>query len=313
MKKMNKSKLILAFSVGLVIALLIGSTLNKSPKAPLKDGSPVIFESDFGQVSQKEYYDMLNTSEADVLIYAKFENDLLSSIKKDEGIIEDAKKQVSLVLENSKPEDLDGMKAELEAMGYYGDKAMQTFFENMMYRDRVATEYVTENMDALFPAYQEESKARTVSHILIKVEDVNNPTAEETANLKAIRQRILDGEDFATVAKEVSVDTSKEQGGALGLMDASTPFVPQFLKAALEQEASQIYDWVQSEYGFHLILVNDTDPDVIKKMDGLASMMVQSTPKISVTIMQKIMVDADVKFSDEAFEARLNEIIESVA
>lgn len=296
-----------------VVALVITIAITSANKVPQKEGSPLVYESSYGAISQKEYFEMLNTPQSDILVYAKFETDLLTAIEKDETIIENAKKQAMLMLENTPDDQLSGMEAELKQMGYDGMDELHVYFENMMYRDRVATEYVTENMDALFPAYQEENKARTISHILIKVEDVSNPTAEETANLKAIRQRILDGEDFATVAKEVSVDTSKEQGGALGLMDASTPFVPQFLKAALEQEAGQIYDWVQSEYGFHLILVNDTDPDVIKKIDGLASMMVQSTPKISVTIMQKIMVDADVKFSDEAFEARLNEIIESVA
>ena len=296
-----------------VVALVITIAITSANKVPQKEGSPLVYESSYGAISQKEYFEMLNTPQSDILVYAKFETDLLTAIEKDETIIENAKKQAMLMLENTPDDQLSGMEAELKQMGYDGMDELHVYFENMMYRDRVASEYVIDNMEAVYPAYAELNRPRTVSHILIKVEDVNAPTAEEQANLDAIRKRVVDGEDFATVAKEVSVDTSKEDGGALGLMDKNTPFVQPFLVAALSQEKGQIGEWVKSDFGYHLILVNETDADKLQEMSELPSMIVQGTPAISVTVMKKIMIDANVEFIDKDFEARISAIIESVA
>lgn len=303
----NSLKLVTLFTLSFALV-----ACSSNPSAPEKDGSPVVYESEFGQVSQKEYFESLNSGNSDIYIYALFEKDLLSSFEKDESIKEAAKTQTASVLENSDEENTEGMKNELIAMGYGGLDGMQEFFENMIYRDGVSAAYVNENLDDVFESYYEDYSPRVVSHILLKVDDVNSVTKEEQAELDSVRSRILNGEDFATVAKEVSDDTSKDDGGMLGLMDKNTRFVQPFLDAALAQEKGQIADWVKSDYGFHLILVNETDPEALKKEESIVTQIIQSSPEISRTVMYKIMDDADLEFLDEAFETRLRKIIESV-
>ena len=81
------------------------------------------------------------------------------------------------------------------------------------------------------------------SHILVKDE----PSAKE------IKEKLNNGEDFATLAKQSSTDPgTKEKGGELpefgpGTMDAK------FEEAAYKLEVGQVSDPVKSSYGYHII------------------------------------------------------------
>lgn len=305
-KNMKKGLGAAALVLALVAGIITGS---QTPKVQMKDGSNIVYESDFGVLTAKEYHDMMVDNQQELVLYSKFEKDVLSSFEKDESIKEAAASRVKMTEQNLKEEDRLSMDGELKSMGYKGFDELTLFYENMIYRDRVSDTYVQDNLNELFPAYAKEHNPRMVSHILIKVENVNKITDEEQTKLNSIRQRILNGEDFKEVAKEVSDDNSKESGGNLGLMDKNTPFIPSFLAAALKQEAGQIYDWVPSEYGFHLIRVDATDAETIQKQEGLSMQIVQSEPKISVTVMSKIIKDSNIEFLDEAFEKQIYDIM----
>jgi peptidyl-prolyl cis-trans isomerase C len=83
------------------------------------------------------------------------------------------------------------------------------------------------------------------------------PTLEEA---KAALARLEKGEAFAQVAREVSQDPgSKEAGGELGCEPEGT-YIPAFEKALLLLKPGQISAPVQTEYGFHLILLERVVP-----------------------------------------------------
>ncbi len=83
-----------------------------------------------------------------------------------------------------------------------------------------------------------------VSHILVPTE------AEASAAL----ERINGGEDFAAVATEVSTDGSGPNGGDLGCESLGL-YVPEFAAAAYTAPIGEAVGPVQSEFGYHLILV----------------------------------------------------------
>ena len=84
-----------------------------------------------------------------------------------------------------------------------------------------------------------------------------------------VRRRIVGGEDFATVAREVSDDLGTgPKGGDLGfLARGATP--ASFEAAAYALPAGQVSEPVQTEHGFHIIKVEERQPqpfDKVKKV-----------------------------------------------
>lgn len=82
-----------------------------------------------------------------------------------------------------------------------------------------------------------------------------NPSdsAAALARAKGVRQEILNGADFADVAKRESADsTSRVKGGDLGDVPRGS-FIPEFERAALALRPGQISEPVLTQYGYHVI------------------------------------------------------------
>jgi peptidyl-prolyl cis-trans isomerase C len=91
---------------------------------------------------------------------------------------------------------------------------------------------------------EQEVRAR---HILVETE----------ADAKAALERVKKGEDFAKVAAELSKDPgSGREGGDLGWFEKGR-MVPEFSEAAFKLEKGQVSDLVKSQFGFHIIKVED--------------------------------------------------------
>ncbi len=76
---------------------------------------------------------------------------------------------------------------------------------------------------------------------------------EVREQLLSLRERILNGEKFNTLAVLYSEDdASARRGGELGLMSAQD-FVPAFADAAISLKPGQVSQIVETEYGFHIV------------------------------------------------------------
>jgi len=99
------------------------------------------------------------------------------------------------------------------------------------------------------------------SHILVKTDNAKNSDAAKK-EIDAIHAQMNDlkGEElakkFAELAKEKSDCPSKEKGGDLGAFGHGQ-MVPEFDKAAFEQEIGKLYAPVKTSFGWHLILVKE--------------------------------------------------------
>lgn len=95
-----------------------------------------------------------------------------------------------------------------------------------------------------------------VSHILIKTNEIMNEQ-QALEKITDLRQQLIDGADFAELAKEHSDDIgSKRKGGSLGWSMPGV-FVPAFEKAMNEATLGEITEPVKSQFGWHIILVSE--------------------------------------------------------
>lgn len=95
-----------------------------------------------------------------------------------------------------------------------------------------------------------------VRHILITInkEDDDKVKAEKKSKIEGLRKQIVEGADFAEIAKKNSDCPSKENGGDLGSIKRGQTVKP-FEDAAFTQEIKAIGPVITTEYGYHLIQV----------------------------------------------------------
>ncbi|MGB7077589.1 MAG: peptidylprolyl isomerase [Xanthobacteraceae bacterium] len=106
--------------------------------------------------------------------------------------------------------------------------------------------------DALHKVYDEAVKQMPpeeevhARHILVPTED----------EAKEIEAELKKGADFATLAKEKSKDPGAADGGDLGYF-TKDQMVPEFSAAAFKLDKGQISDPVHTQFGWHIIKVED--------------------------------------------------------
>lgn len=109
---------------------------------------------------------------------------------------------------------------------------------------------------------------RSASHILISIgDDLTEEQALE--KIQSIAARIKEGEDFAALAKEFSQDEgSAGQGGSLGAA-ARGVYVAPFEDALFAMAEGEVSEPVKTEFGYHLIRVDDIIDGAIPEFEEL--------------------------------------------
>lgn len=138
----------------------------------------------------------------------------------------------------------EDIEKELRAKAVQDQKLM-----NVTVNSREVKEFFETMKDSL----GRKNESVDISHILIETKP--GETARMDAMEKAIqvRKQLLEGADFAELAKEYSDDPgSAQRGGDLGFMSRDD-FVREFAEAAFQLEEGELSDIVESQFGFHVI------------------------------------------------------------
>ena len=139
--------------------------------------------------------------------------------------------------------------------------------------------------------------------------DPKKPTDEEKEKIKKVDEALAENNSFADVASLYSDDSSKQQGGSVGVMDKDTNFVKEFKEAALNLNKGEVSKWVTTEYGQHLILVDETDfKKLLNDSEFFQEMTTEHSDEIS-GIMWKQAEDLGIEFLKDGVEDRLKKIL----
>ncbi len=148
--------------------------------------------------------------------------------------------------------------------------------------------------DEVLAAYNSALQSLTevcASHILVATEE----------EAQGALDRIAAGEAFEAVATELSTDTvSAEAGGDLGCASAST-YVPEFAIASIEAELGVPTAPVQSQFGYHVILVRERTETALEEVraDIVASLREGSRNTLLSDWMLVVIGGADVTVEEE--------------
>jgi peptidyl-prolyl cis-trans isomerase C len=140
---------------------------------------------------------------------------------------------------------------------------------------------------------EEEIKTR---HILVESED----------QAKQIREKIAHGASFTQMAKEHSKDPgTKDEGGELGYFGRGQ-MVPQFEEAAFKLQKGDLSEPVQTQFGWHLIQLDDRrerkPPEFDAVKDRLVAAMVH---RKALEIVNELREKAKIEYIDPAVKAQV--------
>ncbi|WZO99104.1 peptidylprolyl isomerase [Isosphaeraceae bacterium EP7] len=130
-------------------------------------------------------------------------------------------------------------------------------FTKQMATDELLKKYVDDNKDLFY------GSTVKASHILLKLPPDATPEVKEQAKQKllGIKKQIEGGQiSFADAANKFSEDdgnVATKSGGDLGYFRRRNQYIEKFAAAAFGLKKGSISDPVETEYGLHLIQVND--------------------------------------------------------
>ena len=209
---------------------------------------------------------MLDTLVNDVIFAKKAEE--LGVKPTDEELAEQAQAKLDEV-KNSFEDDTAYQNA-LTASGINEEEFLKelklTLISNAVYEETVKdveatdeeiSQYYTTNQTS----FTESPNKVKPAHILVKT--------EEEAN--AIIERLNNGEDFATLAKELGTDGTKESGGDLGWIDYTSNQIDKtFLMAAITLNKDEYTKTpVATKFGYHVIKCLDKEEYPVKPLEDV--------------------------------------------
>jgi peptidyl-prolyl cis-trans isomerase C len=145
---------------------------------------------------------------------------------------------------------------------------------------------------------EEEVHAR---HILIRATPGDEKASKEAEDkIKAIIVRLNKGEDFAKVAAEVTEDPSgKANGGDLGYF-AKEQMVPEFAEVAFKLDKGKISGPVKTQFGWHVIKVEDKRTKAPPKFDEVKGQLEQYvTRKAQADLVTSLRASAKIERLDK--------------
>lgn len=166
--------------------------------------------------------------------------------------------------------------------------AATSVIEGIKIEEEEERTYYEENPDL----FQEEGQV-SAKHILVDTKELAEQAAEEIAQ----------GLSFEEAAKKYSTCPSKEQGGDLGYFSKGK-MVPEFEQAAFAGEIGAVTGPVETQFGFHLILVEDKKEAAARPFEQVQAQIHQQL----IQAEQQKAYEAKVKELESAYGVERREI-----
>ncbi|WP_255298402.1 stalk domain-containing protein [Brevibacillus dissolubilis] len=143
--------------------------------------------------------------------------------------------------------DAAALKREMQTMGITEQDVRDFAYLDLFTTEYVRSQITDAEISAYHAAHKEDFITSSVRHILVDTEE----------QAKAAIARLNKGEKFADLAKELSTDPGSKDNGGLYENAVVSQWVPEFKNAVLTQTIGQVGQPVKSQFGYHIILVEN--------------------------------------------------------
>ena len=179
---------------------------------------------------------------------------------------------IQLITEAASAEGLETDEEVIERLAEVKKEVMRQIYLERLVEQEVTDEKLQARYDDFIAANPPEQQVKA-RHILV----------EDEAAAKEIIEALDGGADFAELAGERSIGPSGPRGGDLGYFTSGT-MVPAFSEAAFALEpGSYTAEPVQTQFGWHVILVEDKRDSPVPSLDEMRE---QLTEELTRSIFQ---------------------------
>ncbi|QRG09863.1 peptidylprolyl isomerase [Xanthobacter dioxanivorans] len=190
---------------------------------------------------------------------------------------------MTLIAKAAEAQKLDQTPAFQQRLSYLRTKALMETMMNQEAKKAVTDEMKRKTYDEFVKSAPAEQEVHA-RHILV----------EDEAKAKEIAKKARAGEDFAKLAKENSKD-SAEDGGDLGYF-TKEQMVPEFADAAFKLEKGQVSDPVKSQFGWHVIKLEDKRQKPVPTYEQVQDQVEQYlVRKAQADMVTKLRADAKIE------------------
>ena len=157
--------------------------------------------------------------------------------------------------------------------------------------------------EAFYEENEADFESRCLAHILVGTLDggAGDSTVEDArVEADALFAQLEGGADFTELASSAANDdtTSAAEGGSLDCITRATQFDPMFLEAAFAAEVGQVTAPVETQFGFHLILVSSADVPPFEDVQAqIEQQLTQADAGRFDEFLQQATCEADIDVS----------------
>ncbi|MEX3620373.1 peptidylprolyl isomerase [Paenibacillus glucanolyticus] len=286
--------------IGMGGLMLFSGIFSKEASPPLKDGSLAVASIQDRAITEDEWVDELKKRYGRDMLMTMLNRQAVALEAKAKGIDittaeVDAEIDVMSRSYGSKERFLSEMEDQLGITE--AELRMETTYRLLL--EKIATSDVhiePQQIDAYLDLYPDQfrpKKQLNLSMIEVASEDEANQAMD----------RLENGEDFAALASEISLDEyTREEGGQIGLIEEDDPFLPPaLLDAALELESGDIAGPISL-----------TDTYAIVYLHDIIEPKAPSEDKIREAVRKQLALEQSISLSElerqlrEKYEARIS-------
>ena len=304
------SRIFLWVSVIIIIALIV-VIINLDKIVPKKEIPSSVVATVNGQSIEQTYLDRMYS--------ASVPSQYQATISKDDFLRKSMIPQEVLVQEAER----NGFSVtEVEVKKVVNDLVVQSGMTEQQFQERLQADNIS--IDDIYELYRTNILVnKLLNYSILSDLEVNIPErvkashilVDTEAEAKEIIASLKKGEEFNRLAMEKSKDPSaKTNGGDLGYFQKGV-MVPAFETAAFSLPVGEISDPVKTDFGYHVIRVDDKQPAKVVKYSELANAddkqnAYEQNRQVVQTYIDALVARADIKIGENVTESQSSQPVQ---